>query len=88
MDIEQVDQYGVVRTGYERRHRITAMSRRSAVGGKIGGTGQDGSDRRSGVATDFRVGGPETQGDKPRVPSNPVFSPDFGHLFFITALTP
>ena len=42
----------------------------------------------SGVATDFRVGEPETQGAKPRVPPNPVFSPDFGHLFFITVLTP
>ena len=42
----------------------------------------------SGVATDFRVGEPETPGAKPRVPPNPVFSPDFGHLFFITALTP
>ena len=46
------------------------------------------TDTRSGVATDFRVGGPETQGAKPRVPPNPVFSPDFGHLFFSTALTP
>ena len=43
----------------------------------------------TGVATDFRVGGgAETQEVKPRVTPNPVFSPDFGHLFFIAALSP
>ena len=26
-------------------------------------------------------------GAKPRVPPNPVFSSDLGHLFFVTALT-
>ena len=29
---------------------------------------------------------PKPQG-KPRVPPNPVFSSDLGHLFFVTALT-
>ena len=32
-------------------------------------------------------GGTMAQGAKPRVPTNPVFSSDLGHLFFVTALT-
>ena len=36
----------------------------------------------------FSSGGARDSGAKPRVPPNPVFSPDFGHLFFNTALTP
>ena len=32
-------------------------------------------------------GGPTHAGAKPRVPPNPVFSSDLGHLFFATALT-
>ena len=33
------------------------------------------------------LGGPTHAGVKPRVPPNPVFSSDLGHLFFVTALT-
>ena len=37
---------------------------------------------------DLRFGGGATHaGAKPRVPPNPVFSSDLGHLFFVTALT-
>ena len=32
-------------------------------------------------------GGPTHAGAKPRVPPNPVFSSDLGHLFFVAALT-
>ena len=36
----------------------------------------------------LRLGGGATHaGAKPRVPPNPVFSSDLGHLFFVTALT-
>ena len=36
----------------------------------------------------FHWEGPGTQGARFRVPPYPVFSRDFAHLFFITALTP